>query len=111
MRLATTGTGPNVPSVIGTNFTDAKYRSMAKIVMPIDPKGTSPISTRRPDSLSHASEPMPMPIENTASRSVTTDSLPPRFVRAYGVKLVRKIEPKNHSHEMPMIELNTATSP
>ncbi len=76
--------------------------------MPIEPSGTRPISTRRRDSLSQASEPVPMPIENTASRTVTTPSLPPRFSRAYGVKLVRKIEPKNHSQEMPTIELNTA---
>ena len=52
-----------------------------------------------------------MPSENTASRKVTTPSFPPRFSRAYGVKLVRNTEPKNHSHEMPTIELNTATLP
>src|SRR5512135_2276150 len=76
--------------------------------MPMDPKGTRPISTFRPDSLSVTSEPAPMPIENTASRNVTTPSSPPRVSRAYGVKLVRKIEPKNQSHEMPRIELKTA---
>ena len=100
-----------MPSVIGANATDAKYRSIAKTVMPIEPNGTSPISTRRPESLSHASDPTPIPMEKMASRNVTTASLPPRFVRAYGVKLVRKIDPKNHIQEMPMIELNTATSP
>ncbi len=76
--------------------------------MPIDPSGTRPISTLRPDSRSVTSEPVPMPNENTASRNVTTPSSPPRFSRANGVKLVRKIEPKNQSHEMPRIELKTA---
>ena len=99
----------SVPLAIGAKAAEARNRSMANTVMPIEPSGTRPISTRRRDSFSQASEPAPMPSENTASRKVTTPSPPPRTSRAYGVKLVRKIEPKNHSQEMPTIELNTAT--
>ena len=45
----------------------AKYRSSRKAVMPAAPTGTRPISTVRPDSFSHSSEPMPVPMENSAS--------------------------------------------
>ncbi|MCY1227163.1 hypothetical protein D9M72_394250 [compost metagenome] len=55
----------------------AKYRSTANTVMPIEPNGTRPISTWRPDKRSHSSEPVPMPSENTASSSVTTFWSPP----------------------------------
>ena len=82
----------------------------AKTVMPIEPSGTSPISTLPPDKRSVSSAPTPMPIENAASRNVTTASLPPSTSRAKGAKLVRKIEPKNHNHEIPRIELKTVRS-
>ena len=48
----------------------AKYRSIANSVRPIEPNGTRPISTLRPDSRSHSSEPTPMPTEKIASSSV-----------------------------------------
>ena len=51
-----------------------------------------------------------MPIENVASSSVTTFSSPPSTSRANGVNEVRKIEPKNHSHEMPSSEWKTVRS-
>jgi hypothetical protein len=44
--------------------------------MPMAPSGTRPISTWRRLSISHSSEPMPMPIENTTSSSEATCSLP-----------------------------------
>ena len=56
----------------------ASHRSSANSVRPIEPNGTRPSSTLRPDSRSHSSEPTPMPTENSASRNVTTCSSPPR---------------------------------
>ena len=38
--------------------------------MPMEPSGTRPISTLCPDSLSQASEPSAVPIENAASNRV-----------------------------------------
>ncbi len=55
---------------------DAKYRSIENTLMPMAPSGTRPISTWRRESTSHSSDPMPMPIENTTSRSEATCSLP-----------------------------------
>ena len=52
---------------------------MPNTVSPIEPNGTRPISTLRPDMRSHSSDPVPMPMENSVSSSVTTCSLPPRF--------------------------------
>ena len=76
--------------------------------MPIEPSGTSPISTLCPDSRSHNIDPAPIPIEKTANSSVDTATVPPMtsFVRLG--KLVRKIEPKNHSQEIPSSELKIA---
>jgi len=51
-----------------------------------------------------------MPTEKTASSSVTTFSSPRSTSRAKGVIEVRKIEPKNHNHEMPSTEWNTDLS-
>ena len=48
-----------------------------------------------------------MPTENVASNSVTTCSLPDNTSLAKPVNEVRKIEPKNHSHEIPIIDKNT----
>ncbi len=76
--------------------------------MPIDPNGTRPISTMRPESFSHSTEPRPMPIENTASSSVTTFWSPPSTLRAKAKNEVRKVAPTNHSHEMPSRLRNTA---
>jgi hypothetical protein len=56
----------------------AKYKSTANTVSPIEPNGTRPISTLRPDRRSHNSEPMPTPAENITNSTVTTSSLPPR---------------------------------
>jgi hypothetical protein len=50
----------------------AKYRSMPNTDSPIEPNGTSPISTLRPESFSQSSEPMPIPSENTVSSSTNT---------------------------------------
>ncbi len=85
----------------------AKYRSIANTVMPIEPNGTRPSSTCRPDSRSHSSEPTPMPTENTASSSVTTLWSPPSTVLANAKNEVRKVAPRNHSHEMPSRLRNT----
>ncbi len=76
--------------------------------MPIEPNGTRPISILRPESRSQSSDPVPMPRENTARSSVTTFSSPCSVSRANGVNDVRNTEPKNHSHEIPISELNTA---
>ena len=48
----------------------AKYRSSRKALMPKAPNGTKPISTVRPDSFSHSSEPTPVPMENSASPKI-----------------------------------------
>ena len=79
--------------------------------MPMEPKGTRPISTLWPDRRSHISEPAPMPMENTASSIVTTWASPPSTSRAKPVKVVRNTEPKNHSQEMPIIDRNTVRLP
>ena len=47
-------------------------RRIPAMVMPIAPSGTRPISTWRRESVSHASEPSPMPTENTTSSSEAT---------------------------------------
>ena len=86
---------------------EAKNRSAANTVMPMAPNGTRPISTRCPDIFSHSTEPRPMPTENVANSKVTTCSLPDRTSLANPVNEVRKIEPKNHSHEIPIIDRNT----
>ncbi len=56
----------------------AKNRSTPNKVNPMEPKGTSPSSTIRPDSRSHSSEPMPIPTANSVSNKVTTGSPPPK---------------------------------
>ena len=59
----------------------AKYRSSRNALMPNAPTGTRPISTVRPDSFSHSSEPTPVPMENSASAntySVAESAGPPR---------------------------------
>ena len=43
-----------------------RKRSKANTVMPIEPSGTRPSSSLRPDSSSQSSEPMPMPTQNSA---------------------------------------------
>ena len=63
--------------VAGSTLGEAKARSRPKTVRPIEPKGTSPISTCRAESRSQSSEPMPMPSVNTPSSRVTLVSVPP----------------------------------
>ena len=87
---------------------DAKYKSTANRVMPIEPNGTRPISIRWPDNFSQRTEPRPIPTENVASSSVTTCSFPDNTSLAKPVNEVRKIEPKNHNQEIPIIDRNTA---
>ncbi|MNL23892.1 hypothetical protein D3C87_1453020 [compost metagenome] len=85
----------------------ARYRSTANTVMPMEPNGTRPISTVRPDSRSHSRDPTPMPIENIASSSVTTFWSPPSTSRAKLKKAVRNVAPRNQSQEMPSRLRNT----
>ncbi len=54
-----------------------KKRSIPKRVRPSAPKGTSPISTMRPERRSQRNEPAPIPTENIASSRTYTCSLPP----------------------------------
>ena len=89
---------------------DAKYRSIENALMPMAPSGTSPISTWRRDSISQASEPMPMPTENTTSSSEATCSSPCSTSLAKAGKLARKTAPKNHIQLMPSSERNTTMS-
>ena len=56
---------------------EAHARSRANSEMPMEPKGTSPISTCLDDSRSHSSEPQPMPSVKTPSSRVTLVSVPP----------------------------------
>ena len=86
---------------------EAKYRSIENTLMPKAPKGTRPISTWRRESVSHSSEPVAMPIENTTSSSEATCSLPPSTSFAKAGNCVRNTAPKNHIHEMPSSERNT----
>src|SRR4051794_38919489 len=83
---------------------------MANTLIPIDPSGTSPISTRRFDSRSHSNEPVPMPSENVASKMVTTSGLAESTSFAKLKKEVRNVAPTNHSHEMPRRLRNTVRS-
>ena len=71
----------------------ANHRSMANTVRPIEPNGTRPSSTLRPDRRSQSSDPTPMPIENSASSSVTTCSSPPSTFFAKLGNCVRKVAP------------------
>src|SRR5207245_4817641 len=91
----------------GGSARDAKYKSMENTLMPIAPSGTRPISTCRFDSTSHSSEPMPMPTENTTSKSDATCSLPLSTSFAKDGNCDRNTAPKNHIHEMPSNERNT----
>ena len=56
---------------------EAKARSSANSVRPIEPSGTKPSSMRFAESFSQSSEPTPMPKVKVASSSVTAVSLPP----------------------------------
>ena len=55
---------------------DANTQSSANTVSPMEPKGTRPISTLRPESRSHNSDPTATPTENPTMVSVTSDSEP-----------------------------------
>jgi len=66
---------------------------LSKSVRPMEPNGTSPISTLRPDSRSHNSDPAPMPTENIASRNVATCSSPPSTLRVKLGNCVRNVAP------------------
>ena len=79
--------------------------------MPIAPSGTRPISTWRRDSISHSSEPMPMPTENTTSSSDATCSSPCSTSLAKDGNSARNTAPKNHIHEMPSSERKTTRLP
>src|SRR5450756_190040 len=78
--------------------------------MPIEPKGTSPISTLCPDNRSHNKEPTPTPSEKTASSMVTTWVSPPSTSLAKLKNDVRNVAPKNQSQEMPSSDRNTVRS-
>jgi hypothetical protein len=79
--------------------------------MPMAPSGTRPISTCRRDSVSHSSEPVPMPTENTTSSSEATCSLPCSTSLAKLGNWLRNTAPKNHIQLMPSSERNTTTLP
>jgi hypothetical protein len=83
---------------------------MANTLMPIEPSGTSPISTFRFDSFSHSSEPIPIPIENVPSSTVTTSGFADSTSLAKLKKDVRNVAPTNHSHEIPSRLRNTVRS-
>ena len=85
----------------------AKYRSMAKTLMPMAPSGTRPISTWRRESTSHKSEPVPMPMENTTSSSEATCSLPCSTSLAKLGNWLKNTAPKNHIQLIPSSERNT----
>lgn len=95
----------------GGSARDAKYRSMANTLMPIAPSGTRPISTCRRLSVSHSSEPAPMPTENTTSSSEATCSSPCSTSFAKLGNWLKNTAPKNHIHEMPRSERNTTMLP
>jgi len=57
----------------------AKYRSNRNALMPNAPSGTRPISTVRAESFSHSIEPMPVPMENSASTNTYSVLPPPRL--------------------------------
>ena len=51
---------------VGAAASDSRKKGPARTaVSPIEPNGTSPISTLRPDKRSHSSEPAPTPTENS----------------------------------------------
>src|SRR5215831_16837505 len=91
----------------GARVVLAKYRSAPKIVRPIDPNGTRPISILRPDRRSHRSEPTPTPTENKASSMLTTSSVADRTSLVYTGNWERYTAPRNQNQEMPSTERYT----
>ncbi len=70
--VKTTADGPGSP---------IHHRSRVNKVMPTDPTGTSPSSTRSRDSRWHSSDPTPIPTLNSARNKVARDSSPPSTAR------------------------------
>ena len=68
---------PSAPANALSTAPRAKCRSMPKTLTPTAPTGTNPISTRRLESRSQSSEPMPMATVKDTSTNVTTDGPPP----------------------------------
>ena len=87
----------------------AKYRSSMNALTPNAPSGTRPISTVRPDSFSHSSEPTPTPIENSASAKMYSDAVPPRFTSAYTGNCAVRTVPMNQNQDTPSTALRTAS--
>ena len=75
--------------------------------MPIEPKGTRPISTLRPERRSQASEPSPTPTEKIARSAVTLDSPPCSTFFANSGNCERNSAPYSQNQEMPRIERYT----
>src|SRR5215831_800910 len=83
-------------------------RCSSAAVMPMEPSGTSPISTLCPDNRSQAREPSAVPIENDASSSVYTVLSPPRTSLAYAGNCASSSAPTSQNQEMPSSELRMA---
>jgi hypothetical protein len=85
------------------------HRSDATSVMPMEPKGTRPISTLWPRAARTRARPGRCR-RRTTREHVTSPRRHGATSRPNGVMAVRKIEPKNHIHEMPSSEWNTVRS-
>ncbi len=110
VRLIGRRTAPTGRPVAASASGYAKYRSSANSVMPIEPNGTRPISTLWPDSRSHSSDPTPMPIENTASSSVTTVLVAAQRFLGVGRELreehrAEEPEPRDAQHDRNTVRL------
>ena len=107
----TPGTASRLPSASGASTGalagEAKNRSMPNSVSPIDPNGTSPISTCLPDNRSQSIEPRPIPTVKIASSNVTNVSSPPSTFLAKTGNCARNSAPYSQNHEMPRIDRNT----
>ena len=77
------------------------------MLSPSAPNGTKPISMRRRDSFSQASDPKATATVNTVRISVTTVGPPARCTRAKFGICARYTPPSSQNQEMPSMERNT----
>ena len=86
----------------------ARKRSKAKTLMPIEPSGTSPSSSLRPEKRSQSSEPTPMPTQNSARNK--RDHVLVGVQHASSCRSAAATStaaPKNQNHDTPRTERNT----
>lgn len=81
------------------NAVGGAKRSCANSVSPIDPNGTSPISTSLPESRSQSIEPSPMPTVKIASSSVTGVAVTAEHGKGGKLREQRAVKPEPRDAE------------